>query len=189
MALIVGGDQGEGDRQVRERVGGQEQGKASQVEFIDAERAAEVLEHLAAMSGHVESRGEVVEHVVDEPGGEIEEELTLERLENPFDAHAVVENALEHQIADLVVVLGLGEDTLGCVAKGGGAVASGGVLAVGDLQIGDGLVDDGSDFSGDGPLASASLAALWAGGLPGGTVDRYNNRGGYFGAHGLHLRC
>jgi len=80
-----------------------------------------------------------VEHVVDEPGGEIEEELTLERLEDPFDAHAVIENAFQHEIPDLVVVLGLGEDALGCVAKGSGTVASGGVLAVGDLQVGDGL--------------------------------------------------
>ena len=95
--LIIGCNQGEGDRKVRERVGRQEQGEAAQVEFVDAEGAAEVLEHLAAMSGHVESRGEVVEHVVDEPRGEIEEELPLERLEDPFDAHAVFEDALQHQ--------------------------------------------------------------------------------------------
>jgi hypothetical protein len=78
MILIVGPDQGEGDGQVRERIGGQQQGEAAQVEFIDAEGAAEVGEHLATMGGHVELRGEVVEHVVDEAGREIEEELTFE---------------------------------------------------------------------------------------------------------------
>ena len=94
------------------------------------------------MSGHVESRGKVVERVVDEPRGEIEEELALQRLDNPFDAHAVFEDALQHQIPDFVVVLGLGEDTLGCGAEGGGAVAPRLVLAVGDFQEGDGLVGD-----------------------------------------------
>ena len=179
MVLIVGGDQGEGDRQVRERVGGQEQGEAAQVEFVDAEGAAEVLEHLAAMSGHVESRGEVVEHVVDEPRGEIEEELALERQEDPFDAHAVFEDALQHQIPDLVVVLGLGEDILGCGAEGGGAVAAGLVLAVGDLQEGDGLVGDGANGSCQGPLASTEFAAGRTRGFLGSAVNRYNERCGY----------
>jgi len=87
------------------------------VKFIDAERAAEVFEHLATMSGHVESRGEVVEHVVDEPGGEIEEELTLERLEDPFDAHAVIENAFQHEIPDLVSYLALERTLSGVLRK------------------------------------------------------------------------
>jgi len=112
-----------------------------------------LLEHLAAMSRHVESRGEVVEHVVDEPRGEIEEELPLERLEDPFDAHAVFEDALQHQVPDLVVVLGLGEDALGCVAKGGGAAAPGVILAVVDFQEGDGLVGDGAERFGSGSVS------------------------------------
>jgi hypothetical protein len=173
-SAIIGGDQGEGDRQVRERVGGQEQREAAQVEFVDAEGAAEVREHLAAMRRHVESRGEVVEHVVDEPRGEIEKELPLERLKDSFNAHAVFDDALQHQIPDLVVVLGLGEDALGCVAKGGGAAAPGVILAVDDFQEGDGLVGDGAHSSGQGPCPSAEFAALRAGGFLGSAVDRYD---------------
>lgn len=159
------------------------------MEFVDAEGAAEVLEHLAAMRRHVESRGEVVEHVVDEPRGEIEQELPLERLEDPFDAHAVFDDALQHQIPDLVVVLGLGEDALGCGAKGGGAATPGVILAVGDFQEGNGLVGDGANGSGQGACPSASLAAHWAGGFLGGAVNRYNEgRGcGYIRAHACVL--
>ena len=87
----------------------------------------------------------VVEHVVDEPRGEVEEELAAERLQGPLDAHAVLEDAVEHQVADLVVVEGPGEDALGGVAEGGAAVAPGLILAAGDLQVGDGLVGDGAD--------------------------------------------
>ena len=151
----------------------------AQVEFVHTEGAAEVFEHLAAMSRHVESGGEVVEHVVDEPRREIEEELPLERQQDPFDAHAVFEDALQDQIPDLVVVLGLGEDILGCGAEGGGAVAAGLVLAVGDLQDGDGLVGDGANGSFQDPLASSEFAAGRTRGFLGSAANRYNQWCGY----------
>ena len=185
VVLVVGGDEREGHRQVRERVGGQEQREAAEVQFVDAERAAEVLQDLAAMAGQVEPRGEVVEHVVDEPRGEVQQELAAERLQGPFDAHAVLEDAVEDQGSDLVVVLGLGQDALGGVAEAGAATAAGLILAVGDLQGGDRLVGDGAHDPGQGPLPQAPFAALRAGGLLGGASDRYNDRGGCFGAHGV----
>ena len=86
----------------------------------------------------------VVEHVVDEPRGEVEEELAAQRLQGLFDVHAVLEDAIEHQVADLVVVEGPGEDALGRVAEGRAAVAPGLIFAAGDLQVGDGLVGDGA---------------------------------------------
>src|SRR5207302_10172401 len=104
------------------------------------------------------------------------------------DVHGVLEDAVEDQVADLVVVVGLGEHALGGVAEGGAAVAPCGVLAVGDLQVCDGLVGDGPHGPGRRPFASAPCAALGAGGLRGGAVNRYNDRRGCFGAHGLHLR-
>ena len=143
-------------------------------------KCSRTLRRCAAMSS---CRGVVAEHVVDEPRGEVEEELAAERLQGPLDAHAVLEDAVEHQVADLVVVLGLGEHALGGVAEGRAAVAAGGVLAVGDLQVGDGLVGDGADGAGQRPLAAAAFAALRAGGLLGGAVDRYNDGCGCFGAH------
>ncbi len=76
--LVVGGDQGEGDRQVMQRVGGQQRGEAAQVQFVDAERAAEMLQDPAAVRRHVEGSGVVAEHVVDEPRGEVQQELAPE---------------------------------------------------------------------------------------------------------------
>ncbi len=175
------------DNYIGERVGGQEQREAAQVQFVDAERAAEVLQDLTAMRGHVEMGGVVAEHVVDDPRGEVEEELTAERLQGPFDVHAVLEDTLEHQVANLVVVVCLGEDALGGVAEGLAAVAAGRVLAAGDVQIGDGLVDDGAHPSGHIPLATAQFAALRAGGLLGGAADGYNDGCGCFGAHACVL--
>ncbi len=90
MVLVVGGDQGEGHRQIRERVGGQEQKKATQVEFVDAERTAEVLQDGAAMRGHVELLGTAAEDDVDKSGVQVEEESR--RIETrALDAHAVFE--------------------------------------------------------------------------------------------------
>jgi len=96
VVLVVGCNQGEGHRKVRKRVGGQEQREPAEVQFVHAERAAEAFQHLAAVCGHVELGGAVAEHVVDEPRGEIEEELPLERLKGPLDAHAVFEETLQH---------------------------------------------------------------------------------------------
>ena len=67
------GDQGEGHRQVLERVGGQQQGRPAEVQFVDAEGAAEAVQDPAAMVGQVEPPGLPVEAVVDEAVGEVEE--------------------------------------------------------------------------------------------------------------------
>jgi site-specific DNA recombinase len=180
---VVGRDQGEGHRQVGQRVGGQQEDEPTQMQLVDAEGAAEVLEDLVAMLGHVELGGLVLEHVVDEPRGEVQEEFTADRSQGAFDVHAVSEDAIEDQVADLVVVLGLGEHALWRVAEGLATLAAGGIFAVGDLQEGDGLVGDGADGPGQGPLARAPSAALRAGGFLRRAVDGYNDRCGCFGAH------
>jgi hypothetical protein len=162
VVLVVLRDQGEGHRQVGQRVGRQQQGEPAQVQLVDAQRAAETVQDLAAVRGHVELAGAVAEHVVDEPGGEVQEELAADRLQRAFDVHTIAEDPLEDQVADLVVVLGLGCHALGRVAEGLAAVAGGGILAVGDLQDGDLLVGHGTDGARQGPLASAAPAALRA---------------------------
>jgi hypothetical protein len=78
VGLVIGRHQGESDRQVAQRIGGQEQGEAAQVQFVHAESAAEMLQDLAAMLGHVELRGATAEHVGDEPGGEFQQGLATE---------------------------------------------------------------------------------------------------------------
>jgi hypothetical protein len=72
VIVIVGADQSEGHRQVAQRVGGQQEREPAQVQFIDAGRAAELLQDHAAMLGHVERGGPVAEQVVDEARGGLE---------------------------------------------------------------------------------------------------------------------
>jgi hypothetical protein len=186
--LVVLVDQREGHGQVGERVGGQEQREATQVQFVDAKRAAEEFQDLAPVRGHVELPGVVVEHVVDEPRGEFEEELAAERLQGPLDAHAVLEDAIEHEVTDLVVGERPGEDPLGGVAEGLAAMAPGAVLATGDLEVGDGLEGDGADPTRERPLSAPMLTALRARGLLGGTTNRYNDGCGCSGTHACVLR-
>ena len=164
MRLVVDLHQAEADDPVGDGVGGQQQGVAAQVQLIDAEGAAEVLQDHAAMLSQVELRGPVAEQVVDEAGGEVEEELAAQRLQGPFDAHAVLDDPCQDQVADLVVVEGPGQDVLGGAAESGAAVAAGLILPAGDLEIGDGLVDDGADLArGHLAFAAAVLATLGAG--------------------------
>jgi hypothetical protein len=137
------------------------------VQLIDAERAAEMLQDLATMRRQVELGDLIAEHVRDEPGGQVEEELALKRCDDALDAHAVLEDAIEDEVPDLVVIGGAREPILVGVAKGRGALAPGGILAIGDLQVGNGLVGNGSDPSDDGPLPPTSLAAVGARGLLG----------------------
>ena len=146
------------------------------MQLVDAERAAEVLQDFVTVRGHVEGRGMVVEHVVDEPRGEVEEELAADRPQDAFDVHAAFENRREHQVTDLVVVLGLGEHALGRVAEGGATVAGGLILAVGNLQVSDRLVGDGAHAVGQSSLATTVFAAFRAGCFPGRAVYGYNDR-------------
>jgi hypothetical protein len=178
VIVIVGADQGEGHRQVANRIGGQEQREPAQVHFIDAEGATEVVQDHAAVLGHVELLGPDAEQVVNETGGQVEEELAAQRLQGPFDAHAVLEDAFQDQVADLVIVEGPGKDPLGGRAEGRTAVTASLItasliFATGDLQVGDGLVGDGADPAGrQFPFATAVLATLGARGLLGCAVNR-----------------
>jgi hypothetical protein len=189
VVLIVGADQGEGHRQVADRIGGQQQGEPAQVDLIDAETVAELPQDHAAQLGHVELSRPVAEHVIDEAGGELQQEFPAQRPEGPLDAHAVLDDPTEDQIADRVVVGGPGEDAVGGTAEGGAAIAAGTILAAGDLEVGDGLVGDGADPARrQRPLAAAQPAAHRAGGLLGCAVDGYSDDRGCLGAHACVLR-
>jgi hypothetical protein len=154
------------------------------VQFIHTKGAAEVLQNLAAVLGQIELAGPIAEEIVDEPRGEVQQVLAPQRLDGPFDVHAVLKDALKDQIADLVIVEGPGEDTLGGVTEGGAAITPGLILTTGDLQIGDGLVDDGANLARRQlPFAMAVLTTRRARGLFGCAVNRYSDDRGCIGAH------
>ena len=102
-----------------------QQREAAEVQFIHAEYAAEILEDLSAMLGHIELFGTVAEHVIDEPRGQVQQELTSERLHSLFDVHSILEDPIEHQVADFVVVAGSGKHTLGSCPERLAAVTPG----------------------------------------------------------------
>ena len=190
VIVIVGPDQGEGHRQVTDRIGGQQQGELAQMQFIHTEGAAEVVQNLATVLGQIELAGPIAEEIVDEPRGEVQQEFAAERLEGPFDAHAVLDDPLQDQIADGVVIQGPGEDAVGGAAEGGAAVAARLVFATGDLQVGDGLVGDGPDPARrQDALAAAQPATLRAGGLLGRATNGYSHDCGCIGAHACVLSC
>jgi site-specific DNA recombinase len=171
VAGIVGRDEGEGHRQVLERVGGQEQRRAAEVQLIDAEGPAEPLQDPAAMVGQVQPSGLPVEAVGDEAVGQVEIEVPSHRGDHSLDAHAVVEDAVEDGLADGMVIGGLGLDARRGGAEGRAATTSGPVLAVGDIEVDDPLVGDGPDPAMVDGLAPPEPAAVRAGGLARGAAD------------------
>ena len=94
-----------------------------------------MFQNHAAMFGHNEFRGTIAEHVVGEPRGQVQQELAAQRLQDPLDTHPVFDDAIQHQVPDLVVIMGLGEHALGRVSECRAAIALGCVLAVGDVQV------------------------------------------------------
>src|SRR5208337_5172235 len=86
------------------------------VQLVDAERPAEVVQDPAAVIRQIELPDLPVEAVVDEPVREIQQEVPPHRGDDPLDAHAVLEDAVEHGLTDLVVV-----QRPGCDARRGGA--------------------------------------------------------------------
>src|SRR6516165_1714439 len=158
------------------------------MQLVDAERAAEVRQDLAAMLGHLELSRVVTEHVVDKPRGQFEEILARERLQGLLDAHAVLDEAPEDQVADLVVVQRPGEHLLGSVPEGLATAASGLILAAGDLEERHGLVRDSANPArGDSPLSRTVFAARGARRLLGRAVNRYNDGCGCSGTHACVL--
>lgn len=168
VGLAVAGDQGEGHRQVVQRVGRQQQSHLAQVQLVDAERPAEVVQDPAAMIRQIELPDLPVEAIVDEHVPEIQKEVPPHRGDDPLDAHAVLEDAVEHGLTDLVVVQRPGFDARQGGAECRAAVATGPVLAVGDVEEDDLLVGDGSDPAVVDGLAVAQLAAPGTGGFAGG---------------------
>ncbi len=78
------------------------------VKLVDAQRPAEAVQDPTAMVRQVELPDPLVEAVVDEAVGEVQEEVSVHRPEDLLDAHPIVEDAVEHGFTDLVVVQGAG---------------------------------------------------------------------------------
>ncbi len=134
---VVGRDEGEGDGEVADRVGGQEQGAVAQVQFIDAQGAGEVRQGPLAVGGQVGLADLPVETVGQEPGGQVEEEVPLQGLLEAVHTHAVFEQAGDDGLADAVGVLGARVDAVDARAERRTTVAGGAVLSDRQFDEGD----------------------------------------------------
>src|SRR5262249_34715455 len=145
VLLVVGPDQGEANGQVGQRVGGQEQGVAAQVQFIDAQRAGKALQDQLAVLRQFQAGQLPAQAVVDEAVGEAHEEVALHGSPGLLDVEAVVQQAVQDGLADGGIVVGLGGHVQGPGAEVLAAAAAGAVLCVGDLQPGHPAVGQGAD--------------------------------------------
>ena len=179
VVLVVGGDQGEGDGEVAERVGGQEQGAVAQGQFVHAQGAGEVGQGPLAVRGQVGLTDLPVEAVGREAGGQVEEEVASHRLLEAVQAHAIVEESVDHGVADAVGVLGAGLDAVRVRAEGVATVARGAGLSDRHFDEGDLGEREVANGSRVGALAMTGRAAVWAGeGLWRTTLPANANTGG-----------
>jgi hypothetical protein len=122
------------------------------------------------VGGAVELSDLPIEAIVEEAIRQLEVEVTSQGLLDLLDAHAIIEDAVEDGLADLVVVMGLGRDALDLGAEGGAAVAGSPVFGGGDMEEEDGLVGEGANGAFVEVLASAESSTARAGSLLGGVA-------------------
>ncbi len=179
VALVVGRHQGEGDGEIADRVGGQEQGAVPQVQFIDAQAAGEVRQSPPAVGGQVGLADLPVEAVGQEPGGQVEEEVASHRLLEAVQAQAVVEEAVADGVAHPVGVLGARFDPIDVGAERRATVAGGAVLSDRQFDDEDVSVGEVTNESRVGALATTGRAAVGAGeGVRRTTLPANVNTGG-----------
>src|SRR5262249_60067585 len=104
-----------------------------------------------------------VQAVVDEPAGQVEDEVALHGGAGALDVEAIVEDAVEDRLAHEVVVIGLGGEAGGTGAKVLATVTAGGVLCVEDVQPEDLPVGERTGEAVEAALAVAAPAAGRAG--------------------------
>src|SRR4029077_509325 len=126
--------QGKRHREIPQGIGGQQQGVLTQVEFIDAQGAREMGQGPTAVGSAIELSRLPVEAVVEEAVGQVVVEVTPEGALDLPEAHAILKDAVEDSLTDLVVVVCLGLDALDLGAEGGAAVAGGPVFGGGDVR-------------------------------------------------------
>jgi hypothetical protein len=103
-------------------------------------------------------------------------------MQGCFDIHAVVNDAVQHRLSHLVVVLGFGQDFIGVGAESRTTVTACFIFRVGDLQNSNGLVRQGPHLTMQDFLAFSQFATMRARGFLWGAKNRYNN----FGCFHIH---
>jgi len=97
----------------------------------------------------------LAEAVVDEAVGQLQKEVATQRGAGGLDAHPVVEDAVEHGAADLVVVAIAEIDARRVGAKRLTAATPSTILAVCDVEVDDPAVFEGADRAAEYLLAAS----------------------------------
>src|SRR5439155_20676886 len=101
----------------------------------------------------------------------------------PFDAHAVVEQAVDDRLADPVGVLGAGFDSLHLSPEGLAAATAGAVFSDLDFEDDDLAISDIANAAGVNSIASSLLAASGARKGLRGARDAFHT---HARLHGIH---
>jgi hypothetical protein len=173
---VVPADEGEAHGQVGQRIGGHQQGKAAQVDLIDAQRPGELREDAPAVRRQVELRDLPPQAVVDEALGQGQQEVALQRVKRALDVEAILQESVKDGLPDCVVVGGLGRDREGPGAEVFTTAAAGLVLCIVDVEPRLLAVRQGADSALQPAGPPAGGAAAGAGMRLGGAADDMNNR-------------
>lgn len=163
VVLVVVPHQSEGDREIVDGVGGQQQSAMAQMDFVDAQGAGEVVQSPLPIGRHFDLAHFPVQTVVEKAIGELEMEIALESLTQPFHAHAVVEQTVDDSLADPVGILRTRLDPIELGAKGLATRAVGAVFSNFDFENHDLAIGDIANQTGMSVLAPSHLAALRTG--------------------------
>lgn len=128
------------------------------MDFVNAQGAGELLERPLAIGRAVELLDLPTQAVVDEAGGQLQEEVAAQGPQQTFDVEAIFKEAVQNRFADGVAILGLGFDAVDLGAEGGATATGGPVLAGGHMQQEDGAVGDAPDGTRERVLAVAGGA-------------------------------
>src|SRR5262249_36155035 len=78
------------------------------MDFVDAQRARELCQGPGAVVGMIELLELPVQAVIDKSRGQLQEKVAPESRLNPFQAHVVLQQAIQDRLADRVGNLALG---------------------------------------------------------------------------------
>lgn len=134
----------------------------AQMQFVDAQRAGEVVERPLTVGWHIDLADLPIETVVEKAVGEIEKEFALEGLLQAMETHAVFEQAIDDEIANAVGVLGSRLDAVDLRTEGLATRTGGAVFSHREFDEGDFAESDIAHASSMGIFAPAKLATRWA---------------------------
>ncbi len=134
----------------------------TKMDFVDVERAGEILQGPLPVDRHVDLMDLPVEAVVQKALQEIEVKIALQGFAGAFHAHRVVEQTVDDRLADSVGVLGPQFDPLDMGPEGLATRAAGAVFSDGQFDDENFPIRDIADRPRVPLLASPRLAAVRA---------------------------